>query len=155
MATALSGDGFARANPFKALGFEAPSSMKVRPVEDEAGAARKLAAAAAKAKGASAATKSAAKALALAAGEVEKALAPLAKLKAARAAAIAERDALGLRWEKALATLRRFAQADEGDAYGLLFRATAVRGAKRSGKKATEKKPGVPSKPATGSSDAS
>lgn len=135
LANALVADGLPRANPFKPLGFDAPSTLARIGYEREAQQAQRLAKAVLNRSGVSKPTIAAAKALAAAAQAVEKQLAPISRLTEARTAAIRARDTLGLSWEAQLARLKlaaQMAEADgERDLYASLFAYGAPPRAKR------------------------
>jgi hypothetical protein len=112
-------------NPFEAFGFPPPKTLMRRPFAEEAAAIHQLVSVMRRSKDVSEATTQAAQAADQAAREVEEAIAPLPKLKASVRDARRTRDAVGQRWEAALAVLRRvaFAAAGEGapELYATLF----------------------------------
>jgi hypothetical protein len=125
LAGALIGEGQPYTNAFEAFGVPAPKTLTRLPSAQAVEAVHQLVAAVQRSKGISEATLKAAQAADKAAGIVEQALAPIAKLQDNVRHARRMRDALGQGWESALATLRRGARlvADEGapDLYAALF----------------------------------
>lgn len=121
VASGLVSDGFPRVQPFKPLGFKAPSDIKSQGYGDEADTVLKLAAKVKAHKPAlPAATKAAAVAV-KAANAVKAALVPIAALTKARTAAISRRDALEQPWETAFASLKRATRAAEDEGAKGLF----------------------------------
>lgn len=118
VASALVGDNYARTNPFKALGFPSPSTIKGMERSAEARVVLKLAAAVKKRKDVSAATLAAAGRAEKAARAVLAAVAPIAKLTDARTKAIAARDALEGDWEYRYASLKLGAKVATTDGDG-------------------------------------
>jgi hypothetical protein len=135
LAGALAGDGLPRLNPFKALGFEAPSSITSLEYEREARVVTSLARAVQQRKGLSKASVQAAEKAAKAAEAVVKAVEAVRPLERARREAIAERDRMEQPWETALAGLKAGARAAKfdgaGDLYSVLFEVKVVKGKKK------------------------
>jgi hypothetical protein len=125
LANALVGEGLPRKNPFKPLGFVAPSRLVDLGYAEEAKKVRRLVAAVLKRKGLSKAGAQAARAAEKAALAVDKALAALGPFEQAHKAALARRDGLAQGWETKFAALKRGARwaADEGapDLFAALF----------------------------------
>jgi hypothetical protein len=135
LAAALAGEGLPRANPFKPLGFPAPSAICVLGYAKQATEVQKLAAAVSKRQGAGKASRAAAKSANAAAKRVLAAIKPIARLEKARTDAMTRRDTLEQPWETALAALKRGARAAEDDGAKGLFHALFDRG---SAKKTTK-----------------
>lgn len=135
LAGMLAADGLPRANPFKPLGFSSPGAVAKLKYAEEAQEVQRLAKAVLSRSGMSPGTLAAAKALAQAAQAVETQLAPLDKLKEARAIAIRERDTVGMDWEAQLAALKMAARSAEADGarglYAALFADQALPRARR------------------------
>jgi hypothetical protein len=125
LANALVADGLPRQNPFKPLGFDAPSTIAHLGYEREADVARRLSQAVLSRQGVGKAAADAARALDAAALSVQEALEPVEKLTEARASAVRQRDTLGIDWEARLAGLKLAARTAEVDgargAYAALF----------------------------------
>ncbi len=145
LAGALAGDGYARNNPFKVMGFASPSEVANLGYAEEAKTVRKLVAAVRKRKDVSADTLKAALRAERAAAAVEKALKPIKALEAARKKAMTARDALEQAWETQFAGLKlaaRLADADgDGRALDALFVQPAAAAAPKRRSKA---KPAAP-----------
>ena len=125
LAGALIGEGQPYTNAFEAFGVPAPKTLTRLPSAQAVEAVHQLVAAVQRSKGISEATLKAAEAADKAAGVVEEALAPIAKLQDNVRHARRMRDALGQGWESALAALRHDARsaAYEGatELYTVLF----------------------------------
>jgi hypothetical protein len=125
LASALVADGLPRQNPFKPLGFAAPSTLTHLGYGREAELARRLSQAVLGRDGVGKAAADAARSLDAAAREVQKALEPVESLTEARAAAVRLRDTLGFDWEARLAALKLAARAADVDGargtYAALF----------------------------------
>jgi hypothetical protein len=148
LASALAGEGFPRANPFKPLGFEAPATIKNKGYAAEAKEVQDLAGKVKAHKPALKASGKAADAALKAAKAVVAALQPVGKLIKARAAAISRRDALEQPWETAFAALKRGARAAEDEGAHGLFDALFGIDKPRPAKKAKAKKAEPPASPA-------
>lgn len=128
LAGALAGLGLPRANPFRALGFEAPSDFVQLGYAVEAERVHALVGAIGKrkplAKGAAAACKRAV----AAARAVEAALAKVPPLERRYKEALVAREATAQPWETAFAALKRAARSaddDGGELFATLFERTA------------------------------
>jgi hypothetical protein len=125
LAGALIGEGQPYTNAFEAFGVPAPKTLTRLRSPEAVAAVHQLVAAVQRSKGISEATLKAAEAADKAAGVVEEALAPIAKLQDNVRHARRVRDAQGQGWESALAALRLDARsaAYEGapDLYTALF----------------------------------
>jgi hypothetical protein len=144
LAEVLIKEGMPRTNPFKPLGFPAPTVIVRMDSTDEAQVLLKLAKRAASSRDTPRVVVSAARAAARAAQSVLKAAAPLGRLTEAHRVALGHRDALAQRWEKTFAALKQGARtaADEGaaDIYDALFGALSPRRAS-SGTRTRTRKP--------------
>jgi hypothetical protein len=151
LARALVFEGQPRTNPFAAFGADSPSVVKKLTYAEEATVIHQLAATVQRAKAVTQASRDAAQAAERAAQAVQAALAPAEKLEAALSKARHKREAVGERWDAALAALKtgaRFA-ADEGapQLYGTLF-GRLGRPTRRNGKAKAAPAPTPPDKPA-------
>lgn len=149
LAASLAGEGFPRANPFKPLGFDAPTVIKNKGYAAEAKDVQALATKVKSHKPALTAGSKAADVAAKAAGAVVAALAPIAKHTSARTTAISKRDALEQPWETAFAAVKRGARAAEDDGAHGLF--DALFGVEKPG---ASKKPKAAKKTAASKSEA-
>jgi hypothetical protein len=144
-------DGAARAQPFKALGFDAPSAIRGMAVKKEAALVRKLAKKAASAAGASKGTLATAKALDKAGAAVLAHIDPIRALEKAYADALSARNALGQPWATALAMLKRAARVAEDDGvrglHAALFASSAPVRRARAAKPAPPPAPPAPEPP--------
>ena len=132
LASALAGDGLPRTNPFKKLGFDAPSKLIKLGYEKEARQLLKLVKkVTAGSEQFSKMSQSAARAVEKAAQTVLKAITPVSTLEKTYRAALVQRDALAQQWETAFAAVKRGVKAaeDEGAAglFASLFESTAAR----------------------------
>jgi hypothetical protein len=131
LAEALIKEGQPRTNPFKPLGFPAPSAILKMGGTAEAQVLLKLAKRAAGPRDTPRGVVSAARAAARGAQSVLKAAAPLDRLMEAHHAALGHRDAIAEKWEKNFAALKNSARAaaDEGatEIYDVLFGAFSPR----------------------------
>ncbi|UJR82030.1 hypothetical protein [Sandaracinus amylolyticus] len=136
LAGALVGAGAPRLKPFQGYSEHSPSDLAGMPQQKQA---RELVKIASKcAKHPDARVKKAASAARAAAEKLLAAEKPLAALARERSAAIAARDAIGPRWEKAFSALKRAAKSAEDDgATGLFAALFEVEGPAR--KKTTKK----------------
>jgi hypothetical protein len=125
LAAALAGDGLPRVNPFKPLGFEAPSTIVNLGYEREARVVTSLSQMVNRRRDLGKASHFASITLGRAAAAVLAAIEAARPFEGARRAALAQRDALEQPWETALASLKRGARAaaDEGAPalYSVLF----------------------------------
>lgn len=139
LATSAVADEMPRLAPFKALKFDTPSAIKRMGHVNEAHVALSLADAVTKRKAKMPHSQKAALALAKASKSVIVAAKPIEGLIKKRKAAMSQRDALELGWEKAFAALKRAARAaaDDGHVglYSALFESSAPK-AKSAAKKA-------------------
>ena len=120
LARQLIASGAPKANPFKPLGFAAPSTLQNMGYGAEAKEAQRLASAVKRAKGMSKGALLAASLLDKTAKEVESGLKELPRLLDARKAAIAARDGAAQAWETTFAALKLGAAfADSQGAKGL------------------------------------
>ncbi|WP_157068984.1 hypothetical protein [Sandaracinus amylolyticus] len=113
LASALVGAGAPRAKPFQGYSDLTPAALAKLPQEKQARAVIALAGKCAKHPDAR--VKKAAAAARAAAEKVLAAIAPLTGLERAKASAIAARDAIGTRWEKAFSAVKRGAKSAEDD----------------------------------------
>jgi hypothetical protein len=141
LAAAMAGDGAPRVNPFKPLGFPAPTNIVDLAYEKEVELVTRLAKAAARGKSAGKGTKAAAAKLEKAAAAVKSALAPAAKARVAYTATIAKREAIGIDLDRAFAKLKRAARVAEDDGAEGLFDALFKVEARTPKKKKTASKP--------------
>ncbi|MBI4512056.1 MAG: hypothetical protein HY698_20660 [Deltaproteobacteria bacterium] len=123
LAAALVGEGLPRMNPFKPLGFDAPSTIAKLGTAREAKVVKTLVAKVQKRKGTQAPSLRAARAAEKAALAVERASTPLDRLAEAYRAALSRRTAQELPWEARLAALKRGARAAADDGAPGLFAA--------------------------------
>ncbi len=116
LARALIADGESRTNPFASFGPLSPAAVMRLPFGDEARAIHQLVSAVRRTKKLPPATVRAAQAADKAAGALERALLPIAKLEGVLREARHTRDAIAQDWENALASVKRGARAaaDEG-----------------------------------------
>lgn len=120
LARQLIASGSPKANPFKPLGFAAPSTIQTMGYGAEAKEARRLASAVKRGKGMSKGALAAAALLDKTAKEVEAGIKELPRLLDARKAAIAVRDGAAQAWETTFAALKLGAAfADSQGAKGL------------------------------------
>lgn len=144
VAGALAGDGYARKNPFEALGFPPPSAIKGLDRAEEAEVVLKLAAAVKKRSDVSPATLAAAARAEKAARAVQAALAPIAALDKAMRQALQARGVAQGEWEYRYAGLKLAARVAAVDGDGRVeaaFFGTPASPAKRTRKKATKAEP--------------
>ena len=146
LASALAGAGLARTNPFKPLGFAAPSTITVLGYAKEAKEVLRLAKVV-RGKKALATAHGKAAAAAKAATKVQRTLAPIKKLEKKAGTARARRDALAQPWATAFAALKRGARAAEDDGAVGLYAALFVRPAGRDGTARDESPPAPPATP--------
>ncbi|MFT3768586.1 MAG: hypothetical protein QM820_24330 [Minicystis sp.] len=140
VASALSGDGLPRLNPFKPFGAPPPTALCALGYDAEAKTALALVLAVQKRKGLSKGSIDAAKKLGAAAKKVQAALAPIPKLTKARTDAMSTREALAQGWETAFAGLKNAARAAEDDGVKGLYAALFERAPKPKSKAKGEPK---------------
>jgi hypothetical protein len=150
LATALSGDGFSRSNPFKAFGAPSPSKVTNQASLVEAKTLTALAAAVVAHPKAGAVSKRAAADAQRAAQAMTDASMQLAKCRVARAAAVSSRDlTTPKQWREALNDLKavvRYADVVDGtDHYASVF--SSVNKAMLAAKKQKNIQPPVPTAP--------
>ena len=147
LAKALVGDGYKRDNPFKQLGFPAPSVVAKQGYAAEAKTVTALAAKVAKAKGLSKKSLAAADAAKKAANAVTKLIVPRGAAEAAHKQALAARDAFAQPWETAFAALKRGAKAAADEGAPGLFQALFASSAPARKRPAAKKSPPAPPAP--------
>lgn len=116
-------EGYPRLNPFADFGTVSPAQVKKLIFAEQAATILQLVAAVQRSKTIGQAVRGAAQAAEKAARNMQAALAPMEKLEAALRVARHKRDAIGLRWDAALALLKHGARFAEGKGAPGIFNA--------------------------------